>query len=111
MSYFIFYFLVPILIAYGIAYLASWNAIRGVLDASIEEAEDSEVSNLIELRDLGVLDNNQLEVLIAELTAKRKNDSYHKYLDSMKHLLENEFFTREEYEEKKELLKTNIFSD
>ncbi|SNS72562.1 hypothetical protein SAMN05446037_101887 [Anaerovirgula multivorans] len=98
------HYLLNAFLIFIIGYFAVRLAIRPLLDHLDQQEEitiDEQNSGLTKLRDIDVLDNTELEEIIALYNNKTKikenNEKYKKYENVLNELKETGYFTEEDY--------------
>ncbi|MBZ9689151.1 hypothetical protein G9F72_022905 [Clostridium estertheticum] len=100
---------ISIIISFAIIYFAVRLAINPLLHSQEELIEDNQDSELIKLRDMGILNNTELEEVINlyqnNNDKKEDPEAYEKYIEILNDLKVRGYFTDEQYDERIENLK------
>lgn len=104
--------IISVIVLFAIIYFAVRLAIKPLLYRKEESNTDKLYSDLIKLRDMNVLDNNELEEII-EFYEKRNqtkddNDQYQEYVKILNELKEMEYFTDDQSNVRMDKLKAYL---
>lgn len=106
MLYILFYFILPVCLLYLIIYFATRHAISNAnCDKEMQKTQDPntyKISLLVKLRDLNIIDNIELEKLIAHYDKSfrkdEKDEKLSEYVALLKEIQQNDVINLENYD-------------